>query len=307
MKRRCCASFAVAAAVGVVFFGATRSPSTAQPAAASASDVADRDAIAKAARDFTNAYNAGDAKAVAALWTERGESRDTDGGTVVGRAAIEKAFAEAFKANPKAKVEVLVQSIRFPAKDLAIEQGLLRHSKGAEHLPYTTTYVAVHSREGGLWRIALSSETGLGQNRLEDLDWLVGDWTGTSKDDKVKISFARDGKKAAMTASAARTAPGKEPVVANIRIALDPETSQIRSWNFEDNGAHSQAIWVRDAKGWVLDIRGVAADGAPTAERIVLQRLGPDAITWRAIDRVVNDARLPDAPPIRLTRAVASK
>lgn len=307
MNRPWCASLTVAAAIGVALVCTTRSPSPAQPPAAAAANAADRDAIAKAARDFADAFNASDAKAVAALWTENGESRDVDGDTVVGRAAIEKTFANFFKAHPNAKVEVLVKSIRFPAKDLAVEEGLLRHSKGAKDLPYTTSYVAIHSREGGSWRIALSSEGGFGQNRLEDLEWLVGDWTGKVKDDAVKFSFVRDVKKPVITASAARTASGKEPVVASIRIALDPETGQIRSWGFEDNGAHSQAIWARDAKSWILDVRGVLADGTPTAERIVLQRLGSDVITWRTVDRVAGETRLPDSPPARLTRVVASK
>jgi uncharacterized protein (TIGR02246 family) len=304
MNRSFCAPLAVVAIViGLVC--TSRSPSPAQPA--SAAHAADREAIAKSARDFADAFNAHDAKAVAALWTENGESRDADGSMVVGRAAIEKAFADAFKANPSGKVEVLVKSIRFPAKDLAVEEGLLRHGKGARDLPYTTSYVAIHAREGGSWRIALSSESGVGQNRLEDLDWLIGDWTGKFKDDAVKFSFVRDAKKPVMTASVARTAAGKAPVVAGIRIALDPETAQIRSWGFDDDGGHSQALWARDSKGWILDVRGVLADGTPTAERILLQRLGPDVITWRAIDRVVGETRLPDSPPARLTRTTASK
>ena len=85
-------------------------------------------------------------------------------------------------------------------------------------------------------------------------------------------------------------------------FAVDPETGRIRSWGFEDDGAHSQSVWVCDGKSWILDSRGVLADGTPTAERIVLQRVGPDAFTWRSIDRVIGDNALPDMPPMRLTR-----
>lgn len=268
---------------------------------------ADRDAIAKTARNFADAFNKADAKGLAALWTENGESRDAGGRTFLGRAAIEKAYTDFFKANASSRIEVLVKSVRFPAKDLAIEEGLLRHTRGPKDLPATTAYVAVLVREGGQWKIALSSEGGAGQGRLEDLDWLLGEWTTKVKEDTVKLSFARAAKKAIITGTFTRTTPGKEPVSGSIRIALDPETSQIRSWGFEDDGAHSQSLWSCDGKSWVLDSRGVLGDGTPTAERIVLQRVGPDAITWRVVDRVLGDVRLADTPPMRLTRTAAPK
>jgi uncharacterized protein (TIGR02246 family) len=278
-----------------------------QAATAAAND-ADRDAILKTARDFAEAFNQGDAKAIAAMWTENGESREASGRTFLGRAAVEKAYAEFFKANKVAQIEVLVKSVRFPAKDLAIEEGLLRNSRGPKDLPATTAYVAVHIREAaGQWKIALASEGGVGQDRLEDLDWLLGDWTTKVKEDIIQLSFARDAKKPHITGMFTRTAPGKEPVSSSIRIALDPETGQVRSWGFEDDGAHSQALWVCDGKSWVLDTRGVLADGTPTAERVVLQHVSPNVITWRAIDRLLGDTPLMDTPPMRLTRTASRK
>ena len=241
------------------------------------------------------------------MWTENAECRDVGGQTFVGRAAIEKAYSEVFKANPDAKIEVLVKSVRFPAKDLAIEEGLIRAWQKPKDLPATTAYVAMHVREGGQWKMALSSEGGEGQDRLEDLDWLLGEWTTTVKDGTVTFSFTRDPKKPVVTGTFTHTVTGKEPVSGSIRIALDPETGQIRSWGFEDDGAHSQALWVCDGKSWILDTRGVLADGTSTAERIVLQRVAPDVITWRAIDRVVGDTTLADTPPMRLTRTGTPK
>jgi uncharacterized protein (TIGR02246 family) len=304
------ATGAFIAGVGATLAYHVRAEPQAQPAAplaaAAAPNDADRDAILKTARDFADAFNKRDAKAIAAMYTENAESREPGGRSFVGRDAIEKAYADIFKANAGAKIEVLVKSVRFPAKDLAVEEGLLRLSHGKD-LPTTTAYVAIHSREGGQWKIALSSEGASGQDRLEDLDWLLGEWTTKVKDEAVKLSFVRDPKKAVITGTFTRTPPGKEPTSASIRIALDPETGQIRSWGFEDDGAHSQSLWVCDGKSWVLDSRGVLADGTPTAERIVLHRVAADVITWRAIDRVVGDVTLTDTPPMRLTRAVNPK
>lgn len=297
---------AALAALGVAgFIGyATASSPMGQPQVATAPvpNDADSQAIVKSAKDFSDAFNAGDAKAIAAAWTENGECREASGQTIVGKAAIEKAYADFFKNNPGTKIETLVKSVRFPSKDLAIEEGLLRQTRGAKDLPTTTAYSAVHVREGGQWKMALSTETGAGQDRLEDLEWLHGDWTGKVKDDSIKFTFVGEPKKSRVLASFTRTSAGKEPISGSARISLDPETGLIRSWGFEDDGAHSQALWHCDGKSWILDTRGVLADGTPFAERIILRRAEPGVITWRAVDRLVGDSSLPDMPPLRLTR-----
>jgi uncharacterized protein (TIGR02246 family) len=266
----------------------------------------DRKAIMSAAQAFADAFNKGDARAIAAMWTEKGELRDESGLTLLGRAAIEKAYTELFKSNPGIKTEVLVKTIRFPAKDLAVEEGLLRSPRGDKSLTGTNSYVAVHVREGGQWKMALSSEGASGQDRLEDLDWLLGDWTAKVKDDTVKFSFVQDPKNPVITGTFTRTEPGKGTVTSAMRIAADPETGRIRSWTCEPDGGHSQSLWFCDGKSWLLDMRGVLANGTPTEERIILQRVGPDAVTLRSVDRLLGEIRLGDTPPLRLTRAAAA-
>src|SRR5262249_17159567 len=174
-------------------------------------------------------------------------------------------------------------------------------------LPRSAHYVAVHSREGGQWKMALSAEDSVGQYYLEDLDWLLGDWGTKVKETAVKFSFVRDPKKSFITGTFTRMPPGKEPISGSIRIALDPETGRIRSWGFEDDGAHSQSLWSCDGKSWILDAPGVLPDGTPVGERIIGQRVSGDAITWRSVDRVAGDSKLPDTTPMRLTRLAASK
>src|SRR5262245_9774222 len=67
---------------------AAPAPGAQQPADARE---ADGGAIRKSAREFADAFNKGDAKAIAALYAENAELRDPGGRSFVGRAAIEKA------------------------------------------------------------------------------------------------------------------------------------------------------------------------------------------------------------------------
>lgn len=263
---------------------------------------ADAQAIAKTTHDFSTAFSKGDAKAVAGFWTAQGEYHQAGLPPVRGRQAIEELFAQFFKANPKPHVEALIESIRFLGPDLAIEEGVLRNGGAGKELPSTTLYSAIHTREGGQWKIALAREWGAGQHRLEDLGWLIGTWKATAKDVDVTLTFERDPKKPGILGHFAKKVQGKEVGSGTIKIAIDPQRGQIRSWHFDDDGGHAQALWLRDGNHWVLDSTGVAADGAEVAAVNLLGRLGPDEITWRSIDRVHGRNALPDSTPLKLAR-----
>jgi uncharacterized protein (TIGR02246 family) len=282
-------------------------PARGQPPTAEPGRETDREAIQKSAKEFSTAFNKADATAVAALWTEQGECHDADGTVVYGRAAIEQAFRAQFQAAPKAQIEVLIETIRFPAPDLAIEEGILRQSGAGKELPTTTVYSATHIREGGRWRIAVSREWGAGQDRLEDLEWLIGEWKATLKDQEVILTFARDARKPFLTGRFTKQAGDKIIDTGTLRVGLDPQTGRLRSWHFDDNGGHGQALWVRDGHNWVLDSAGVLGDGTETGSVNILGRISNDEITWRSIDRVIGDQPLPDTVPIKLTRVHAAK
>lgn len=268
---------------------------------------ADRAAIEKSSRDFSEAFAKGDAKAIAAMWTENGEYHDDEGVSLKGRAAIEKEFAEHFQEKRAGKVHMNIESIRFPARDLAIEDGIVRQEGPGKELPQSTRYSVLHVREGGQWKIAVSKEWGAGQDRLEDLGWLVGAWTTTIKDQEVSLTFQRDPAKACITGQFTKKDKGKTVGTGTMRIALDPQSGQLRSWHFDDDGGHGQARWIRDGNRWALDAVGVTADGVETAGINLLARVSADQITWRSVERLMGGQRLPDTLPIKLTRVKSSK
>jgi uncharacterized protein (TIGR02246 family) len=293
--------------VAVVAIGVLSARDPQDPKTSPTTRPADEEAIRATARDFAAAFNKGDAPAIAAQWAENGECIDADGTTVTGRAAIEQAFAEYFKDHPKAKIEVLIRSIRFPAPELAVEEGILRQTGAAKELPATTLYSVTHVRSGGRWLAAISREWGAGQDRLEDLDWLVGQWKATVKDQEVTLTFTREDQKPFIVGKFTRRDGTKPPESGTMQIGIDPQTGQLRSWHFDEGGGHGQSLWVRDGTNWVQDAVGVLGDGTETAAVNILGRVSPDEITWRSIDRVIGGQALPDTVPIRLSRVAATK
>ena len=75
------------------------------------------------AKAFVDAFEKGDAKAVAAFWAEDGDYVDLNGRHLQGRSAIENAFKDFFMENKGLKLRIDVNSVRFLTPDMAIEDG----------------------------------------------------------------------------------------------------------------------------------------------------------------------------------------
>lgn len=80
-------------------------------------------AITKTAEAFVEAFQKGDAKAVAAFWTPDGYYVDATGRVLQGRSAIEKAFENFFAENKGLKLPIEVASLKFPTPNTAVEDG----------------------------------------------------------------------------------------------------------------------------------------------------------------------------------------
>ncbi len=127
-------------------------------------------ALAKALGD-------GDAKTVAAMWSEDGDYIDEDGGVTKGRTALEKRFSVLFTQNGKQLVDLLPDSVRFISADVALTEGTVKRKDGASKAE--TRFSMVFSKHNGVWQISSATETALTVDNsvdpLKDLSWLVGD------------------------------------------------------------------------------------------------------------------------------------
>src|ERR1700751_1726994 len=82
---------------------------------------ADKEAIFSNAKAFVDAFDKGDAKAVAAFWAEDGDYVDLDGRHLQGRSAIENSFKEVFAENKGLQLRIDVNSIHFLTPEIAVE------------------------------------------------------------------------------------------------------------------------------------------------------------------------------------------
>ena len=116
-------------------------------------------ALEKLAADWAAAFAKGDAKTLASFYTDNAVRMTPEGGTIVGRTAIEKEFA-ANVAGPwkGAKIAIQVGSTRNVGTDIAVNEGTWEVSgaTGPDGKPLTLkgNYLNTIVKKGGAWIIA---------------------------------------------------------------------------------------------------------------------------------------------------------
>lgn len=267
---------------------------------------ADRQAVQAAMKSLVAAIEAGDAKAVAALWTESGEYLRDGEGAVHGRAALEKGFAAAFADKAKRRVRVTPGPVRFLARDLAIDEGTVTIQRGADEPALTSTYSLLLAREGTAWRIAQLREGPAEESSpLHDLAWLVGDWksaAGESADVTTHYSWDESQK----FLHVRFTMKEKDRALGGFQvIGMDPATGELHAWTFEAEGGVGQSVWRRDGSHWTIESTGTLVDGRTLTALNILRRVNDDTFTWQSTQRQLDGEDLPDLPPTKVTRVKA--
>ena len=152
----------------------------------------DQQAILQNAVAFVEAFNRGDAKAIAALFVEQGEM-SVDGEVIAkGRSAIEQSYAEFFRERRGIKITVDVESLNQIRPDLIIEKGTSEILDVADDV--SDAYTAIHTKEEGRW-LTVSAEIRQSTTR-EVSDWrdslepLVGSWVASKGDWRVTTKFS---------------------------------------------------------------------------------------------------------------------
>lgn len=110
-------------------------------------------AIQKLIQDYEVAFNKGDAKAVAALYTTDAVLLSPTGGLCVGRAEIESDMAEALSGPFKwAKATLRIGRVQMIKPDVALVQGTVEIA--GTSTPMSGRYLSTMVRESGEWQLA---------------------------------------------------------------------------------------------------------------------------------------------------------
>jgi uncharacterized protein (TIGR02246 family) len=257
----------------------------------------DEDVIRAAVASYVNAYNRGDAKAVADHWAENADWVSPSGDRFQGRQAIQREMEALFAESKGLKIEVTDLRVRLVSSDVALEEGTVRVIwPEAPHSD--STYVAIHSKKNGQWKLESVRETSLPDVQphlqLKQLEWLVGEWVDESPDVVVEhqCRWSKDGH--FLLGQFVVQLQGRPAMKGDLRIGWDPLTRQIKSWVFDSEGGYAEGFWTRVGDRWVVKMTGVRPDGTTASATNTYTPLRQDQFQYTSVDRIVGGQPEPD-------------
>jgi uncharacterized protein (TIGR02246 family) len=255
-----------------------------------------------------DAFNRGDARAVAACWTTGGDFTGRTGQRVEGRDNIEKAFQQFFTARTNSTLNMHVMTLRMADPTLALADVLAEVKPAAARLGGEPVLSLVMVKRGDTWLIESARET---PNReppqaehLKALEWLVGDWAGEAGQGGVSLSSTcgwTDNRSFLIRKFKVESKAGIAHAGTEI-IGWDPRAKRIRSWIFDSGGGFGENLWVQDGNRWLIKYSGALADGSEVSATNVLTVVDANTITLQSKDRTANGERQPDVPELTLKR-----
>ena len=282
-------------------------PAAASTAAPTAADLADashpgqsliEEAVKAAAAATVEAFNAGDASRMAALFAADGELIDEDGNVFTGRAEVTELFSRFFEKFPGAELALEVDAARPLGDDLVVEEGgrLISLPDGTSA---QMVYTAVRQREGDSWPIVSYREYAddpmpTPQEMLGALDWLVGDWVDESPEARTSIHYEWSDDQNFLVGEYSLAIEGRPAGRTSQRIGWDPVEGTLRSWTFDPDGGFSEGVWLPTEDGWVIRSDATMPDGATGVATVAIRIRDADHFVVESTDRIIDGEKEPD-------------
>ncbi len=263
------------------------------------------EAVKKAEVATVEAFNKGDADALAALFAEKGELVDENGNVYSGREQITGLFKAFFERFPKAELQMEVTGVRTVGDSLAIEEGVRLITVPDSDVAAQVRYAAVRDKVGDSWPIASYSEFAddpqpTPAEMLSAVSFLVGDWIDESPEGKTTISYRWEDEGNFLLGDYTLAVAGMPESRSHQRIGWDPLEGVIRSWTFDSDGGYSTGEWVQTDAGWVIKSDATMPDGTTGSATVTVTPTDADHFIVRSSDRIIGGV---DEPEFELTVA----
>lgn len=284
---------------------------------------------------YLRAFNRHDPAALAAHWSEAGETVDLDSGaTTAGREAVQQVFATLFEQDAGTTIDIDLQSIRQLRDDVAVVDGVSRIAF-TDAAPSASRFSAVVVRQGNGWVLDSVRESTIPVEQraasqdtrpLDALAWLVGSWEDAGEGVTASIQCGWSPNRAflvrhhVITSDPAPTArpqpgdtriPGLLPATGRAAsrelteiIGWDETRREIRSWLFSSDGRSAEGSWSREGQTWSIRFDAGAAGGDCL---YALTQAGPDELTCSAGSERLADLLPPACDYLRTARAADTR
>jgi len=264
-------------------------------------------AIRKAVESYVAAFNKGDAKALAAMWSpEAVYTNPLSGEQVVGRAEIEKQFAGIFAEAKGVKLKAITDSVQFISPCVAVEHGTANVIR-ADQEPEKSTYTAIYVKRDGQWLLDRVPEEDVpvvmsNYEQLKDLEWMIGTWVDHDEQSRIETTCKWTKNRNFITRMFAVTVRERIDVAGMQIVGWDPAAKQIRSWVFDSDGSFGEGTWSKKDKSWHIQSTGIAPDGSKSSSTNIITYVDDNTFTWQSINRAAGGELLPNVDEVVVVR-----
>jgi uncharacterized protein (TIGR02246 family) len=268
----------------------------------------DTTAIESAIQSYIAAFNAKDANAMVQLWSPEGVYVSKPSGErVEGREAIVAALGELFAEEGQRKLSVSTESIELISPNVALERGSATVER-PDQVELKTDYRTIYVRRDGKWLIDRVTEEepatneNSHQQRLKELEWLIGNWTDQAGDDTIQFECDWTKNQNYISRRFTVNVDGQADSTGLQVIGWDPKSEQIRSWLFDSNGGFVEGTWTKKDDRWFVKCVGRFPDGAAGSFTSVFRPVDPDSYGWKKVQREVDGKILPNINEVIISR-----
>ncbi len=263
----------------------------------------DEAAIRQVVQSYAEAFNKGDAAAVAAHWNDDAEYVTPTQERLKGRKKIEAFLKKFFEENKDLKIDTSVATIRFPSPGRAVETGKITVTRPGG-TPEESLYIAEYAKRRGAWKLTRVREEECSPNyeHLKDLEWLIGEWI--DKDDKnvVESAYTWNRNKSFITGSFVVLIEGKADLEGAQIIGWDPVKKTIRSWVFDSKGGFGQATWFRNGNQWIAESSTTMSNGEKASAINIYTFVDDDTFTFQSTGRQIGEELIPNIDEVVVVR-----
>ncbi len=259
---------------------------------------------------YVEAFNRGDAKALAAHWSPEGDYAAPDGRDLKGRQQLEDAFAGYFSENKNAKIELVDTSVDLLAPSVAIEKGIARVIVPNQE-PTESHYEAIHVKSGDNWLIDRVGEVEQPpaapshHEQLQSLDWMVGSWVNGDADSSIEITCRWTTNQNFLVRTFRVFIADRVDFEGTQVIGWDPYAGAIRSWIFDSDGGFGVGRWSQDEGRWVVATLNILPDGRRGTSTNIYELVDENTVEFSSIGRQVDGELLPSIDSVTVVRASA--
>jgi len=240
------------------------------------------------------------------MWADDAVFTDQSGRVFTGRKAIEQQMASFFNTYGKQPFEIKIESIEFPADNLAIEHGVTHIGSSSSPSSFGA-YTAVHVKRDG-WKMVNVSESpkfvplSSSVPSINELSWLIGDWKveGPKGELQIKTDWVAD-KKIIRCEFNATTNDGQK-ISQTQFIFYDPLFKRMRSWQFDISGGYGESRWFNSGNDWIAEGCSVQSDGTTGSAKYIFKKIDDNTFSWQSTSRRLMGKQIPDTPILTAKR-----